>query len=190
VAAAERTLGSRCAWNWDWWGARLVPIELAERTAGGAIALRAAAEEVRGFPPVRELAYVRFDGFPVDDPDWDVGVEEVLALPYYPQYDLQPETVDYAARHDRIPKGEVEIRRASDVESADRHRLGNVAGFLVDDGRLITHLVLERGRRWERRDVAIPLGAIARVETDAVTLSLMRDEVEALPSVEHGRRRH
>jgi hypothetical protein len=36
---------------------------------------------VRRLPQVREVAYVRLDGFPVDDPDWDVGIEEVLALP-------------------------------------------------------------------------------------------------------------
>jgi hypothetical protein len=167
----------------DPWMARLVPVELAEPSddTSEAVALRATVEEVRRLPPVHEVAYLRLDGFPVDDPDWDVGVEEVLALPYYPAYDLEPGPVDYAARYDRVPKGEVEIRRASAVQSADGHRLGDVDGFLVDDDQLITHVVLEQGHPWERREVLIPIGAVARVETDEVTLSLTKDEVGALP---------
>jgi uncharacterized protein YrrD len=169
----------------DPWTARLVPVELAESgdDASEAVALRATVEEVRGLPPVHEVAYLRLDGFPVDDPDWDIGIEEVLAFPYYPSYDLEPAPVDYAARYDRVPKGEVEIRRASAVESADGHYLGDVDGFLVDASQLITHLVLEQGHPWERREVLIPIGAVTRVETDAVKLSLTKDEVGALPPV-------
>jgi hypothetical protein len=169
----------------DPWLARLVPVELAESSddASGAVVLRATVEEVRRLPPVHEVAYVRLDGLPVDDPDWDVGIEEVLALPYYPSYDLQATPPDYAARYDRVPKGEVEIRRASAVDSADGHHHGQVDGFLVDDNQLITHLVLEQGHPWERREVLIPISAVARVETDAVTLSLTKDEVGALPPV-------
>lgn len=166
------------------WLARLVPIELAERDARAAdvVALRATVEEVSELPPVREVAYVRLDGFPVDDPNWDVGIEEVLALPYYPAYDLEPAPVDYAARYDRVPKGEVEIRRASAIRSADGHHLGHVDGFLVDDDGLISDVVLEQGDHpWERREVVIPIGAVARIDTDAVTLSLTNDQVGALP---------
>jgi uncharacterized protein YrrD len=169
----------------DPWRARLVPVELAEGSddAGGVVALRATAEDVLRLPPVHEIAYLRLDGFPVDDPDWDVGVEEVMALPYYTAYDLEPEALDYAVTYDRIPKREVEIRRASAVDSADGHRIGHVDGFLVDGEGLITHLVLEQGHPWERREVAVPIGAVARVETDAVTLRLGKDEVAALPPV-------
>ncbi len=169
----------------DPWLARLVPVELAEGNADadGAVALRATAEEVRRLPPVHEISYLRLDGFPVDDPDWDVGIEEVMALPHYTEYDLEPQPDDYAVTYDRIPKREVEIRRASAVDSAGGHRLGHVDGFLVDGEELITHLVLEQGHPWERREVAIPIGAVARVETDAVTLRLRKDEVAALPPV-------
>jgi sporulation protein YlmC with PRC-barrel domain len=165
------------------WQARLVPVELAERggDSGGAVALRATVVKVRRLTSVHDVAYLRLDGFPVDDPNWDVGVEEVLALPYYPSYDLEPAPVDFAVRYGRVPKGEVEIRRASAVESADAHHLGDVDGFLVDDNQLITHVVLEQGDPLERREVLIPIGAVPRVETDGVTLSLTKDEVGALP---------
>jgi hypothetical protein len=64
------------------------------------------------------------------------------------------------------------------------HRLGHVDGFLVDKDELITHLVLEQGPPWERREVAVPIGALTRIETNAATLSLTKDEVAALSPVE------
>ncbi len=37
--------------------------------------LRATVEDLRRLPQVHEVSYLRLDGFPLDDPDWDVGVE-------------------------------------------------------------------------------------------------------------------
>jgi hypothetical protein len=52
---------------------------------------------------------------------------------------------------------------------------------LVDDDERITHLLLAHGHRFGRREVAIPIAAVARVETDAVTLRLTKDEIGAMP---------
>ena len=174
----------------DDWVARLVPIELAQAASNssGAVALRATVEEVRRLPPVREVAFLRVGDFPLDDPDWDVGIQQVLAHPYYTPYELEPMPVDFAVTYDRIPKRDVEIRRASSVASADGYHLGEVDGFVVDGDDHITHLVLERGHLWGRREVTIPIGAVAKVETDAITLSLTKDEVGALPEVSVQRR--
>ena len=67
--------------------------------------------------------------------------------------------------------------------SADGHHLGHIDGFLVDGEAQITHIILEHGHLWGRRDVTVPIGAVAKVETDAVTLGLSKDEVGELPSV-------
>ena len=64
--------------------------------------------------------------------------------------------------YDRVPKGEVGVRRASAVISADGHSLGEVDGFVVDADEHITHFVLERGHLWGRKEVTIPIGAVAR----------------------------
>jgi sporulation protein YlmC with PRC-barrel domain len=167
------------------WVERLAPVELVEAgdDRSRAAMLRATIEEVRALPPVQQVAYLELGSFPVNDPDWDVGIEEVYALPYYPAYDLEPGPLDFTVMYDRIPKGDVEIRRASDVYSADGHHLGHVDGFLVDRDDQITHLVLERGHLWGRREVTIPIGAIAKVETDDVTLSMIKNQVESLPQV-------
>lgn len=167
--------------------ARLVPISLAH-AQNGTIALTCTSAEVHDMAPAQEFAYVRFGEPLLDDPDWDVGIETVLA-PYAPP-GLESVITDprVAVTFDRVPRGEVEIRRKSDVMSSDHHRLGRVDGFFVDAGEHITHLVLERGHLWSRRDVKIPIDAVERVETDSISLSLTRDEIDALISAAVRRR--
>jgi sporulation protein YlmC with PRC-barrel domain len=169
---------------------RLVPIELAsaDEDETPAIAVRCSVEEADQLEPVEEYAYIRLGESPDLEPGWEMGVETVLAWPYYASglgYETVPADYDPHASvtYDRIPKGEVEIRRASGVTSADGHQLGKVDGFLVDDDDAITHFVLERGHLWGRREVTIPIKEVAQVFTDAVTLTLTKDEVGDLPSV-------
>ena len=174
--------------------ARLVPIRLAKGRDDEQreIELRCTLEEAQGFESVHKSAYLRLGDNPTEDPDWDVGVEDVLAMPYYAggrvedayagQFD--PRATIY---YDRVPKGEVEVRRASGVVSTDDQLLGEVDGFVVDADEHITHFVLERGHLWGRKEVTIPIGAVARVESDVVHLALSKDEVGALPTVRVGR---
>jgi hypothetical protein len=85
--------------------------------------------------------------------------------------------------YDRVPKDKIEIRRSSPVFSSDGHHLGHVDGFVVDDQEGITHLVLERGHLWGKREVTIPIGAAEKIENDEVTLSLSKDEIGKLKAV-------
>jgi hypothetical protein len=62
-----------------------------------------------------------------------------------------------------------------------------VDGFVVDADEHITHFVLERGHLWGRKEVTIPIGAVARIESDEVHVALSKDEVGALPAVRVGR---
>jgi hypothetical protein len=168
---------------------RLVPIDLAAAANNGraAVSLGCTLEYARQLPSVQEFAYLRLGEFPAKDPDWDVGIENVLALPYYGYAGFGEEAIDYdphvSTTYDRVPKGEVEIRRASEVMSADGDRLGHVDGFLVAGDDQITHVVLERGHLWGRRDVTIPITAVTGVKTDSVTVRLTKDEVAALPAI-------
>ena len=173
--------------------ARLVPIRLAKGRDDKQreIELECTLDEAQGFESVHEAAYLRLGESPADDPDWDIGVEDVLAMPYYAGLDMgeYPDELhsNVTMYYDRVPKGEVEVRRASVVISTDGHSLGEVDGFVVDADQHITHFVLERGHLWGRKEVTIPIGAVARVEDDAVHVALSKDEVGALPAVRVGR---
>ena len=177
--------------------ARLVPIQLAkgrddERRE---IELECTLGDAQGFETVNEAAYIRLGESPAEDPDWDVGVEHVLAMPYYSRLGADPYPGAYPGEipsdvsiyYDRVPKGEVEVRRASVVISVDGHSLGEVDGFVVDADEHITHFLLERGHLWGRKEVSIPIGAVADVKSDAVHVALSKDEVGALPAVRVGR---
>jgi hypothetical protein len=162
--------------------ARLVPIERVRPTESG-IALDCAVAEVRALEPLFESAYLQVGEMPVSDPDWDVGVQDVLALPFYHELDAAGGVIDpdphVVVNYDRIPRHEVEIRRSSAVVSADHHRLGHVDGFLIGAGE-VADIVLERGHLWGKREVVIPADAVASVENDVVTLLLTKREVELL----------
>ena len=176
--------------------ARLVAVDRAQAgdSSDATISLGCTIAEMSAFELVRESAYLRLGEVPVEDPDWDVGIEDPLALPPPTGMgtfgaggvDIDPHVM---LSYDRIPMGEVEIRRASSVTSADGHHLGHVDGFVLDGEQQIAHLVLEHGHLWGRREVVIPASAVDRVETDEVTLTLSKDEVGALPSTRVHRRR-
>jgi len=167
--------------------ARLVPIAWAQGGDANAIALTCSVAELAGAERIQESAYLRLGESPTTDPAWDVGVEEVFALPYYEAADgfmARPVDPDPHAvwRYDRVPKGQVEIRRASIVRTSDDHDVGHVDGLIVDADGHVGAFTLERGHLWGKREVAIPIGAVAEVRTDLVLLRLTKDEVGDLPS--------
>jgi sporulation protein YlmC with PRC-barrel domain len=172
----------------DGGGARLVSIDLAHTTEEERreITLSCSAEDVAGFPNVEDFAYLRLGESPVSDPDWDIGVTNVLAQPYFESAGLTgyggAMGQDLGLIYDRVPKGEVEIRRSSSVLTGDGKYIGDVDGFLVDEDDHITHFVLERGHLWGRREVTVPIGAVTKVESDSVTVGLSADEIEKLPA--------
>jgi sporulation protein YlmC with PRC-barrel domain len=162
--------------------ARLVPIERV-RPDGSGLALDCSVSELEAMEPVFESAFLRVGELPVADPDWEIGVQDVLALPLYQELDGMGTAIDpdphVIVNYDRVPKHAVEIRRSSSIVSADGHRLGHVDGFLVGAGE-IADIVLEHGHLWGRREVVIPADAVASVENDVVTLKLTKEAVGAL----------
>ena len=165
--------------------ARLVPLELA--AAGGGeheISLRCTEKQLDEMSLVHESAQVGTGEQVEEEEDgWEVGVRDMQVIPdYLPTAmpgDLAPEVV---VTYDRVPKGEIELRHASDIYSADRHHLGSVDGVVVDaDGR-ISQLLLGRGQLWWRREISIPAEALAELTNDMVTLGVGKSELGTFPS--------
>jgi sporulation protein YlmC with PRC-barrel domain len=174
--------------------AKLVPVDKAHARPGSdaGLVLDYTAAEIEKLEPLQRSAYLRLGEAPVEDPDWQVGIEDVLALPYYGSVGasglgagVAPVGLDdhIAEVYDRVPKDQIEVRRASAVISSDDHRLGHVDGFVVDSEELISHLVLEHGHLWGRHEITIPIDAIAEIRNDEVKLTLSKDEVGKLKSV-------
>jgi hypothetical protein len=82
---------------------------------------------------------------------------------------------------DRVPFGEVEISTGDAVFATDG-AVGHVGGLISrPDDEHITHVLLEQGHLWGRREVWVPIAAVARVE-NGVHLSLSQDDVRQLPA--------
>jgi sporulation protein YlmC with PRC-barrel domain len=168
--------------------ARLVPLALAEPNASGEeISLRCSARELEEMPLVHEHAFLRAGERAEEEDGWDVGVRDMQVVPDYapaPPFagDLASEVV---VSYDRVPTGEIELRHASAIYSADQHHLGRVDGVVVDADGLISHLLLERGHLWWKREVSIPAAAISELSTDMVTLGVSKGELGAFQSERH-----
>jgi sporulation protein YlmC with PRC-barrel domain len=163
--------------------ARLVPISLAgraEKEGGTEISLNCSAADLERFDPVHQVEVLRAGERPEDDPNWDIGVEDVVVAPNYaPTAFGDPVGTidsDVTISYDRVPKGEIELRHASAVYSADGHHLGSVDGVVVDEGDRLTHLLLERGHLWWKRKVELPADAIATFQSDMLTLGVTKSE--------------
>ena len=164
--------------------ARLVSLELVGEDANGGVSLFCTAETLDGLERVREYAYLPAGQQPEENPQWDVGVEDVLVVPSVEPLDMAEPELDPNVNlmYDRVPKGEVELRVTSSVYSKDEHRLGSVNGVVVGEDGVITMLTLQRGHLWWRREMSVPVDAIASLENDVVTLAVDKSELKRSPS--------
>ena len=167
--------------------ARLVSLELVGEDANGGVSLFCTAETLDGLERVREYAYLPAGQQPEENPQWDVGVEDVLVVPSVEPLDMAEPELDPNVNlmYDRVPKGEVELRVTSSVYSKDEHRLGSVNGVVVGEDGVITMLTLQRGHLWWRREMSVPVDAIASLENDVVTLAVEKSELKRSSS-QHG----
>jgi sporulation protein YlmC with PRC-barrel domain len=117
------------------------------------------------------------------------GPGQVLSWPYYElggamgmgteNLDGVSETVTY----DAPPPGEVSIRRGDPVHATDGD-IGRVQGLVIDSAtRRVTHVLLQEGHLWGRKEVAIPMSAVAGTD-DGIDLKITKDQVADLPAVD------
>ena len=84
--------------------------------------------------------------------------------------------------HERVPLGELALRRGADIEASDGH-VGKLGELLVEEEGRITHVVLKEGHLWGRREVAVPVSMVEDAAEDLVRLKVDRSAVEGLPAV-------
>jgi sporulation protein YlmC with PRC-barrel domain len=81
-----------------------------------------------------------------------------------------------------VPLGETEVERHEHVHAVDGE-IGQVEGFVVDSAdHAVTHVILKEGHLWGRKQVAIPVSAVASV-ADGIRLNITKEQVGNLPPV-------
>jgi sporulation protein YlmC with PRC-barrel domain len=170
---------------------RLVPLSLLDDTAAG-IQLRCTlaefgkldlAEETQFLPGSRSYA--------------QYGQGQVSAWPYYGLAGMGMgggmmgiaggngiglADVTQTVIFDRVPLGEVTVRRGEQVH-ADDGDIGFVQGLIIDPrDHHVTHVLLQEGHLWGRKEVAIPISAVASTSS-GIRLKITKQEVQDLPPV-------
>jgi sporulation protein YlmC with PRC-barrel domain len=162
---------------------RLVPVDLADVTDTG-IRLRCTLADFEKLDPAEETQFV-----PGTRGYAAYGPEQVLSWPWLSlggtggvEGDSVPgvsETVTY----DAVPVGEVEVRRGDRVHATDGE-IGHVEGLVMDArNHHVTHVLLQEGHLWGRKEVAIPISAVTGAD-DGIRLNLAKNQVRDLPSVD------
>ncbi len=144
---------------------RLVPLDLVDTTTGG-VRLRCTIAEFDKLDPAEETELL------VDDGGTGIGgMPAPMGIPHASRTDVQ----------DVVPVGETEVGRGEYVHAVDGE-IGQVEGFLVDpDDHRVTHVLLQEGHLWGRKEVAIPMSAVTGVE-DGIRLNITKKQIEDLPS--------
>lgn len=157
---------------------RLVPIDLVDSTAGE-IKLRCTMAEFGKFDPAEEEDLLPGDpGAPLYNPDMaQFGDRHGLGMA-----NLRLNDGAKTGTHDTVPLGEVDVRRGEPVFATDGE-IGKIQGLVIDPGsHHVTHVLLEEGHLWGRKEVAIPISSVTRVD-DVIRLTIDKQQVRNLPPV-------
>jgi sporulation protein YlmC with PRC-barrel domain len=166
--------------------ARLVPVDLVEASSPQ-VQLSCTLAAFEQLDPAEETQFV-----PGSTGYAAYGPEQVITWPYYGLnagtglpggVDLGVAGYSPAITYDRVPLDEVEVQRGDPVEATDG-RIGHVQGLVVDPhDHHVTHVLLQEGHLWGRKDVAIPIKAVSRVG-DIIRLTISKHDVQDLPPVD------
>jgi sporulation protein YlmC with PRC-barrel domain len=162
---------------------RLVPLGLADAT-GGEIQLRCTIAEFEKLDPAEETQFV-----PGTKGYAAYGPEQVLSWPWLSLGGTAAVEGDSVAgisetvTYDTVPLGEVAVRRGDRVHATDGE-IGHVEGLVIDPrNHHVTHVLLQEGHLWGRKEVAIPISAVTGAD-DGIRVSLTKDGVRDLPPVD------
>ena len=123
------------------------------------------------------------------------GPAQFVTRPYYADEvnvsgNVVPETALTVTSDAPLPDGDRGVAVHAVAAHATDGAIGHVEGLLIDPGtHQVTHVLLQEGHLWGRKDVAIPLSAVRDLDADGLQLSVTKQEVGDLPPVPVGRRR-
>jgi sporulation protein YlmC with PRC-barrel domain len=162
---------------------RLVPLDLVDTTADD-VRIRCTMAEFEELDGAEETQFLPGSG------DYrGYGPGQMFSWPYYglgggmSLAAVGMGGVPQAVTYDTLPLGEVGVRRGERVHATDGH-IGRVQGLVVDaQSRHVTHVLLQEGHLWGRKEVAIPISAVAGVD-DGIHLNITKQAVQDLPPVD------
>jgi len=161
---------------------RLVPLELVD-SIGRHVRLSCTRAEFENLEPGEEIR-----SLPGNSADADYGPGHSVAWRHFSSgvaggvVGSGAENVPQLVTDDKIPIGEVAIRRGEQVHATDGD-IGRVHGLVIDPAdRHVTHILLDEGHLWGRKQVAIPIDTV-RTIGHGIRLEITKHDVHRLPPV-------
>ncbi len=160
---------------------RLVPLDLVDATTGE-VRLRCTVAEFEELGAAEETQFL-----PGSTGYAGYGQGQVLAWPYYTWgqgmgggMGIGVGNISEPVVFDKVPPDEVVVRRGEQVHATDGD-IGKVQGLVIATGdHHVTHVLLQEGHLWGRKEVAIPISAVIGVD-DGIRLNITKQEVQDLP---------
>jgi sporulation protein YlmC with PRC-barrel domain len=168
---------------------RLVPVRLVD-TGAGEIRLRCTLGEFEGLEPAEEVDLV-------EGADYGGGYGAAESVQGYGGVGSGGVGASSSGMgiggslghqrpvvlQDAVPLGETELRPGEHVHALDGE-IGEVHGFVVSPGaHQVTHVLLKEGHLWGRKEVAIPISAVTRID-EGIRLNMTKQQVADLPPVD------
>jgi hypothetical protein len=159
---------------------RLVPLGLIDVT-GNEVSLKCDLATFERLKMAEEIQFMPGSvGYATYEP------KDTLTLPYYGLGLTAATARDKAAQsvtHDKLPPGEVAVHRGDRVHATDGE-IGLVQGLVIErETHHVTHVLLQEGHLWGRKEVALPIGAVTGLG-DGIQLNIGKSEVRDLPAID------
>ena len=152
----------------------LVPLENIAATDHDSITLNISKAQLANLPHFKEMRYVQ--GVP-EYPTFTGGEWEAPYVTALPLESAPMMTVE------AVPPGELAVHRGDKVHATDA-TVGEVGEFVIDAASgHISHLVLQKGHLWGKREVTLGLDLVDHVEEGEVYLNVDKDTIDQLPAV-------
>jgi uncharacterized membrane protein len=150
---------------------RLVPLDKVVDTTHDRIHLNCTRAELSEMPKFIQKHYMQ---------QIIPGYGQIYSQPYLT---MASEPVPLESTEEIIPRGEFSLHRGAAVEAVDGH-VGHVGDLLIDPANgEITHFILLAGHWWDKKEIALPVSVILKVDRDLVQLKINQDEIKLLPSI-------
>jgi sporulation protein YlmC with PRC-barrel domain len=154
---------------------RLVPFDQVKEASRELIRLHCTREELAAMESFTETRYVvtreqPIPAYPIDGQIHMVGRPDAGGA-YYEEKEVE-----------RVPEGELALHPGMKVEATDGP-VGEVTDLVVEPGSgRISHLVLEKGLLWWKKEARVPLSDVNYADADTVHLKLDKRAVDQLSS--------
>ena len=165
---------------------RLVSTDYVVRTTSASVALNCTKKELAAMPPFTEMRFLN----PITheyEALKNFSDEAIASRSSYLMWsdpsvlaDTSTDIFSIPIEEELIPPGEIAVHRGASVEATDGH-IGKVEEFLVDPkDRHITHLILQKGHLWHKKELTLPMSAIAKMDEEYIYLNIDKARVKSL----------